>query len=746
MFPTWRQIVQRIGTAANLDDALTIVVRGVRESLPIDACAVYLNDEANDQYILMAAEGLNPSSIGRSRVGRQEGLVGLVGERRELVVLTHAPDHPAYCPSPETGDDRYDSFLGMPLIHHHRVLGVLIGWKHAHRRFEKDEVTFFVTLAAQLAKVVHEAAAVDEVNRLLSGQAGDDAFLQGTPASAGVAIGTAALFDPLDKLASVPDRQAEDIDAEEAAFGTAVAAVQEELRSSVERLDADLPSEVRAVFDAWILMLGGDTLVSDTVKRIRGGNWAPGAWRETIAQHARVFDDMEDPYFRARAEDIREVGQRVLVRLHSEAPEPRQYPERCILVGDAVSVSEIAAVPAKQLAGIVCGRGSPLSHTAVLARALGIPAVVGLAPLPSARLEGCKIVVDGDRGRIYIEPSSKVLGAFQRRISDDRASSARLAALRDLPAETEDGVRLPLYANIGMVSDIGEAQRLGAEGIGLYRTEIPFLLRDTFPLEDEQYELYRAALEAFAPEPVTVRTLDVGGDKLLPYFPVKEDNPFLGCRGIRFSLDHPEIFFIQLRAMLRANAGLDNLHVLFPMIGRVGELDEALGLLARAHRELKEEGQVAEMPRVGVMIEVPSAVFLTSALAERVDFMSVGTNDLTQYLLAVDRDNAQVVTPYDSLHPAVLDAIDHVIKEAHRLGKPVSVCGEMAGDQAGALLLLGMGVDALSMGPASLSRIKLAIRSFSLQQARALVDSARAMEDGFDVHRLLSGALQEAGV
>jgi phosphotransferase system enzyme I (PtsP) len=245
---------------------------------------------------------------------------------------------------------------------------------------------------------------------------------------------------------------------------------------------------------------------------------------------------------------------------------------------------------------------------------------------------------------------------------------------------------------------------------------------------------------------VTLRTLDVGGDKILPYFPIREDNPFLGCRGIRFSLDHPEIFLIQLRAMLRANAGLDNLQLLLPMISRVSELDEARGLLARAHRELLNEGVAATKVRVGVMIEVPSAIFLAGALADRADFLSIGTNDLTQYMLAVDRNNAQVVTPYDSLHPAVLNAIRHVVKEAHLRGKPVSVCGELAGDPAGALLLLGMGVDALSMSAASLQRIKLVIRSFTLQRARLLLDEALGMEDGFVIHRLLSGALEEVGI
>jgi phosphotransferase system enzyme I (PtsP) len=390
---------------------------------------------------------------------------------------------------------------------------------------------------------------------------------------------------------------------------------------------------------------------------------------------------------------------------------------------------------------------------------MGIPAVVSLSSLPVGDLEGRTIAVDGDQGRICVQPSRAALDAFERRISEHMALSERLITLRDLPAETPDGVRLPLYANIGLVSDTEAARTSDAEGVGLYRTEYEFLLRETFPIEDEQYEVYRQLLQAFAPKPVTVRTLDVGGDKILPYFPMEEENPFLGCRGIRFSLEHPEIFMIQLRAMLRANAGLENLQVLFPMVARIGEVDEALELLARANRELLEEGQATAMPRAGVMIEIPSAVFLTKALAERVDFLSVGTNDLAEYMLAVDRNNKQLATPYDSLHPAVLSAIHKVAQDAHERSTPVSVCGqdaherstpvsvcgEMAGDPAGALVLLGMGIDALSMSPLSLSRVKLVIRTFTVERARTLLETALGKEDELSVHRLLNAALEEAG-
>jgi phosphotransferase system enzyme I (PtsP) len=353
------------------------------------------------------------------------------------------------------------------------------------------------------------------------------------------------------------------------------------------------------------------------------------------------------------------------------------------------------------------------------------------------------MVVDGDEGRVYIQPSPELLALFQRRIHEAALRAERFAATRELPAETLDGTRVPLYANIGLPTDIASAATSGAEGIGLYRTEYSFLLSDTLPGEDDQRASYREVLAAFAPRPVTLRTLDVGGDKMLSYFPAVEDNPFLGCRGIRFSLDQPEIFLMQLRAMLRANAGLSNLHVQFPMIGTVGELDEALGLLERAYRELEEEGQDAARPRVGVMIEVPASVHLADILIRRVDFLSIGTNDLTQYMLAVDRNNAQVVSPYDGLHPAVLNAIHQVIETGRRHGKPVSVCGEMAGDPAGALLLLGMGVDILSMSPALLPQVKLAIRCFTQSRARLLADTALGMSDGFSIDRLMNGALEE---
>ncbi|MDG2325779.1 MAG: phosphoenolpyruvate-protein phosphotransferase PtsP, partial [Halioglobus sp.] len=295
-------------------------------------------------------------------------------------------------------------------------------------------------------------------------------------------------------------------------------------------------------------------------------------------------------------------------------------------------------------------------------------------------------------------------------------------------------------------ADVVRSLEQGAEGVGLYRTEVPFLLRERFPSEEEQRQIYRNQLEAFAPRPVTMRTLDIGGDKSLPYFPIEEDNPFLGWRGIRVTLDHPEIFLSQVRAMLKANDGLGNLRIMLPMISSVSELDEALDLIRRSHREVVQEGVTTELPSIGVMVEVPSAVYQARALARRVDFLSVGSNDLTQYLLAVDRNNARVADLYHSLHPAVLQALQEVATAAMAEGKKVGICGELAGDPEGAVLLLAMGYDMLSMNATSLPKVKKALRNVSLVEARELLAAALQREDPAEIHALLERFLAEHGM
>ena len=746
MLNTLRRIVQEVGTATNRQEALTISARRVKEAMAVDACFICLADMENSEYVLMAAEGLNPDSVGKVRLGLKEGLMGLVGERKSPVNLIDASAHPCFCYFPETGEERYHGFLGVPIIRYRQVLGVLAVQHQERRLFDQNEVAFLVTIAAQLAGAIDHAAESAGVGGLLNGQAKRTNFIQGLWGAPGVAFGTIVVFHPFAKLEAVPDRRVQDVAAEEAVFRNTVTVLQNELRASGNRMVDILPKEARMLFDTYVMLLGSEDLISSTVRRIHAGNWAPGALRDTIAQHARVFDQMEDPYLRARAADVRDIGRHILTRLASGSKTLGQCPEHCVLVGDEISVSQIAEVPLERLVGLVCMRGSGLSHIAILARSLGIPAVMNLGKLPLSRLNGAEIIVDGYQARVYINPSRAVRDELVQLATEETELSAGLRELRSLPAETPDGVRLSLHVNAGLQSDFSPSLDSGAEGIGLYRTEIVFMVREFFPVEKEQYQVYRKVLETFAPKPVTMRTLDVGGDKPLPYLSVQEDNPYLGWRGIRVTLDHPEIFLIQLRALLRANAGLGNLRVLFPMVTRVGEVEDAIELLERAYRALMEEGVVSIKPKLGVMIETPSAIFQFEALARRVDFFSIGTNDLTQYVLAVDRNNARVAELYDCLHPAVIRAVLEIVKRARKAAKPVCVCGEMAGDPAAAILLLGMGIDNLSMAASNLPRVKWVIRSFSQEYARELLDTALEMEEATDVRDLLNGALRNAGL
>ncbi|WP_295440675.1 phosphoenolpyruvate--protein phosphotransferase [uncultured Thiodictyon sp.] len=745
MLESLRRIVQEVDNAPDLEQALAIIVRRVKEAVKADVCSVYLNDYENRRHILQATDGLQQAAVGRVRIELGRGLVGLVSERAEPINLDDACAHPRYLRITDSGEDRYHGFLGAPIIQNRKVLGVLVLRQLEKRQYQEDEVTFVATLASQLAGAITYARTNGELARLQD-EGIPQRFLPGLAASPGIGIGTAVVVYPPADLDAIPDRRAENPQSEEDAFRGALRDVAADLDRLAARTQTNLNAEDMAIFDAWRLMLESDTLVDGTLARIRAGNWAPGALRETIAEHARVFDEMEDAYLRERASDVRDLGRCILVHLQNLAAAPIQYPPKTILVGAEISAMQIADVPRELLAGVVSTGGSGSSHVAILARGMGVPAAMGVADLPVGRAEGRDMVVDGYRGRVYVAPAPAVRAEYQRMAEHDRAMTNELKALRHLPAETTDGFEVPLFLNTGLVS---ENRPLGLDecaGVGLYRTELPFMVRDSFPGEVAQMANYRKVLEMFAPRPVTIRTLDIGGDKPLPYFPMHEANPFLGWRGIRITLDHPEIFLTQVRAILRASVGLDNLRILFPMVSTVTELDEALILLRRAHDELLEDGYQVRMPATGVMIEVPAAVYQAEALARRVDFLSIGTNDLTQYLLAVDRNNSHVAKLYDELHPAVLRALSQTLVGALVHGREVSVCGEMAGDPLAVILLVGLGVHSLSMGAHSLPRVKRVIRSISRARAREVLKAALQCEDAAAVRRLLVNTLETLGL
>ena len=729
MLDQLRRIVQDINATRDLNEALNLIVAEVKNAIHTDVCSVYMTDYIRGEHVLMATDGLRPSAVGKVRLKLGQGLTGLAASRVELVNVEDAPAHPAFRYIAATGEAPFHGFIGVPILRRGKVLGVLVAQQHAQRKYTADEESFLVTLAAQLAACINQAEIRQALERLDDDVLAGTLFLEGVASARGVAIGEAVVVFPATALDRVPDKQINNPDAEASRFRQAVAAELAELQRLSERMRLLLSAGDRALFDAYAMLLGSDSLVNGTLERIYAGNWAPGALRATVLEYANIFTEMEDSYLRERAADILDLGQRLLNRLQEEQLFSRQYPDDTILMGEEITVSQLLDVPPENLKGLVSVRGTGASHVALLARGLGIPAVFGVSNLPPGRLNGREVAVDGYTIRVCIQPSPALRQEYLKLIAEEAEQSHGLQHLRNLPAETLDGRRLELQANSGLFADIAAARDSGVQGVGLYRSELHFFLRDRFPGEEEQTNLYNRVLRIMDPHPVVLRTLDIGGDKPLPYFPIIEQNPFLGWRGIRISLDQPDLFKTQLRAMLRAAIAHPNLSILFPMIGSVSELREALELLRCASEELREDGVITPTPRVGIMVEVPSAVYQIDELIQLVDFASIGSNDLTQYLLAVDRNNDRVAKLYDSLHTAVLMAINYVVKRVQAAGRPVGVCGEMAGDPASALLLLAMGVDSLSMNLGSLLKIKWMIRNVHYAQTQTLLTEAMLLDN-----------------
>jgi phosphotransferase system enzyme I (PtsP) len=746
MLETLRHIVQEVNAATGLDEALDIIVRRVRDAMGTEVCSVYMRDPGGDRFVFRATQGLNTDQIGVASLAAGEGLVGTVAEREEPLNLDNAENHPAFRFFPGLGEDAFNAFLGVPIIHQRDVLGVLVVQQAERRRFDESEEAFLVTMSAQLAAVIAHArvtGALEESTR--SGPAAP-AKVSGVPGAPGVAIGTAVVVSPVADLYAVPRTTVDDRRAELQAFRSALQRVRTDIQTVADNLGGELSREDHALFDVYLGILDDSAIGREVVTLIKAGEWAQGALSQVMIEHIRHFERMEHSYLKERAVDVKDLGTRVLAYLQASDKQALSFPDQTILIGEELTASSLGEIPRDKLAGLVSVRGSGNSHVAILARAMGVPTVMGAVDLPYTRMQGRELIIDGYNGTVHLNPRPDVRARFQEVVDSDRALSRDLEALRDLPCETLDGHRVPLWVNTGLMADVTRSLEQGAEGVGLYRTEVPFLLRERFPTEEEQRQIYRNQLEAFAPRPVTMRTLDIGGDKALPYFPIEEDNPFLGWRGIRVTLDHPEIFLAQVRAMLKANAGLGNLRIMLPMISSLPELNEALELIHRSHREIVQEGVDGELPMIGVMVEVPSAVYQARALARRVDFLSVGSNDLTQYLLAVDRNNARVADLYHHLHPAVIQALNIVAEGARQEGVKVGICGELAGDPEGAVLLLAMGYDILSMNATSLPKVKQALRSVSRAEARELLAEVLQLDDAGSIHVRLEQFLATHGM
>lgn len=740
--------IQDLMAVKELPEVLNYLTEYTLSSVTADACAIFLTDIVSGEHILSAVIGFDKKHIGKFKLKLGQGLIGQVVEREELVNTDDCQAHKYYHPADTLLEEQFHGFLAVPIIHQGEGLGIIVIYTQTNAFFDEEAEAFLTTLSAQVSSEIAQAVARGAITQITKGpkRKKKEVVLFGLSGAEGVAIGKAVLIYPPADLDMVPDQETQDVEADIVSFKEALEAAREEINALQIRAKTALSIAESALFDAYLRILDSRSLMNEVEDEIKQGLWVQAALRHVINKHALRFESLNDDYLKERASDFRDLGRRILAHLQANIREEVDYPKQMILVSEEVTPTMLMEIPEGRLVGIISGSGSSNSHVAILARALGIPTIMGITGTPIGELAGCELIVDGYNGQVYLSPSAALKKEFRQIALEEKQFDDELWSLRDKPAVTQDDHSMHLLINTGLVSEGGLCFSVGAEGVGLYRTELAFMTRDRFPTEEEQRIMYRQLLNTFAPKPVVMRTLDIGGDKPLPYFSIEEDNPFLGWRGIRVTLDHPELFLQQVRAMIAASEGLNNLSILLPMVTSLSEIEASQRLIQQAYEELLNEGFVVELPPIGVMIEVPAAVYQAYEFAKQVDFVSVGTNDLIQYLLAVDRNNPRVANIYDCFHPAVIRALYMIVKGVHKAGKPMSVCGELAADPIMAILLLGMGYDALSMSARALLRIKWVIRHISFARSELLVKEILKIDDPIEIRVHLEMALESAGL
>jgi len=740
MLTQLREIVEKVAAAPRLTEALDILVNEICLAMDTEVCSVYLADHDRRCYYLMATRGLKKPRGRTVALAFDEGIVGLVGRLAEPINLADAQSHPSFKYIPSVKEERFRSFLGVPIISRRQLLGVLVVQQREHRQFDESEESFLVTLATQMAAILSQS----QLNALFGQYR--QTRIRALAAAPGVAVAEGWVDSSQPSLENVSAASTLDTVRERERLAMAISEASSEFRRYSKRFTASMHKESAAIFDLYSHLLSDARLKKDLLAEIDAGSVAEWAVKTVIEKFAAQFASLQDSYLRERSGDLRVLGQRLLFHLDDTMQGTNSWPPRFVLVADELTATTLAELPHDRLAGVVVRDGAANSHAAIMVRALGIPTVMG-ADIQPELMKGRLLIVDGYRGELLVDPEPVLVQEYQQLISQENELSQLAEDDVFLPGALKSGEPVKVMLNAGLSAE--HEQKLGSrvDGVGLYRTEIPFMLQSGFPSEEEQVAQYQGMLQLFLDKPVTLRTLDIGADKQLPYMPISEENPCLGWRGIRLTLDQPEIFLVQLRAMLRANVASDNLSILLPMITSLDEIDEARRLIDRAAREVEEMlGYAIPQPRIGIMIEVPSMIFMIDQLKQRVDFVSVGTNDLTQYLLAVDRNNTRVASLYDSLHPAMLRALKVIADETRRAGIELCLCGEMAGDPMCVVMLVGMGYHHLSMNGRNVARVKYLLRHIDHEESQALAQRGLDAQLASDVRHMVAAFMERRGL
>lgn len=745
-----RDVGRLLTRSHDLEETLQNVVRLVARRTRAGACSIYLLDEAGETLVLRATRGLRPDAVGRVRLRIGEGLVGACLAKRETLAVADASGDPRFRPFPESGEARFRSLLAVCLVVGALPVGVLVVQTGRPTEFPRDEIDLLEMIAAQVASIVLNARLLDLAFR--EGRLGPapapievptakpGSVLRGIPISAGIAVGPVHIQPPPPDLAELRYEPSTTRRAEWRAVERALRETIRQISDLRGAVGERFGKEFAEVFTTHIMILEDVGFREKLRRHVFGHGNGARALVETMREYTGMFLQTADATIRERAADIEDVVRRAVGELIGVRQHNPPLRHGVIVVADRIAPSEFVLLETEKIAGLITEHGGPTSHAAIFARSLEIPAVAGIAHGTRLIHPNDRIVLDGLEGCVVVNPSSESEQEYAEQRIRFLDGRERLDEQVDLPARTRDGVEIVLSANIGGLNDLELVKRYGARGVGLFRTEILALASRGLPDEEEQIGIYTRVAEAVAPDRVTIRAFDLGGEKVLPEERHAEANPQLGWRSIRVLLDRPALFQQQLRAMLRSNRA-GNVRVLLPMITSLDELDRALEIFRRVCGELG-----LEPPPLGVMVETPAAVEIASHLARDVQFFAIGTNDLVQYTLAADRENERVAGAYDSLHPAVLGQIRRTVDAALAAGIPCSVCGELAGNPAVTPMLVGMGIRELSMTPFTVALVRPVVRALEYRRSGRWVEEVLSCARADDVRARLREECERLGL
>jgi phosphotransferase system enzyme I (PtsP) len=730
-----RRLREVMAEPVSAQDRLDKIVILIAANMVAEVCSVYVMRGDGDLE-LYATEGLNPEAVHLTTMRAGEGLVGLIAATAEPLALSDAQTHPSFSYKPETGEEIYHAFLGVPLLRAGNTLGVLVVQNRTRRTYAEEEIEALETTAMVLAEMLASGELQALAPAGLPSALRQPLHQRGVPLSDGVGLGYVVLHEP---RVVIKNLIAENVEAEVARLEAAIAEVRTSIDELIEHGDIAHHGEHREVLETFRMFAHDQGWLRRMREAVISGLTAEAAVERVQSDTRARMLRQTDPYLRDRLHDLDDLANRLLHRLvgRNLVAERASLPENAILVARSMGPAVLLDYDRSRLRGLVLEEGGPTSHIAIVARALGIAAIGEVANVTALVEPGDAIIVDGSVGDVQIRPRPDVEAAYAEKARLRARRQAQYRRLRNVTPVTADGIDVTLQMNAGLVVDLPHLEETGASGVGLFRTELQFMVAERMPAASEQQALYRAVMAAAGDQPVTFRTLDIGGDKILPYMQsVEEENPALGWRAIRIGLDRPGLLRAQVRALLKASDGRQ-LRIMFPMIATCDEFARAKALVDRESAYLQRHGYTLPADlQLGVMLEVPSLLFQIEEICAAADFISIGSNDLMQFLFAADRDNRMVADRFDPLSAPALRALRIVADAANRIGCPASVCGEIAGRPLEAMALIGLGFRALSMAPTSIGPVKAMLLKLDSGAAREFLDRELARAGGAESLRL----------